>query len=268
MINQLSAVVFDWAGTMVDFGSRAPAAVFIEVFRRRGVAITSAEARAPMGMAKREHIAALAAMPEVHARWVAAQGQPAGDADIDEMYDEFLPLQLETLSDHCDLIPGAAEAAEACRALGCKLGSSTGYTHELMEIVLPAAAEQGYAPDCCLCAGDTAAGRPAPWLLFRAAEMLNVYPMARILKVDDTLVGIEAGRNAGAWTAGITRTGNLVGLSEAELAALPSAEQQMLVQAAHAKFTTSGAHYVVESVADIPQVVTQINRRLAAGERP
>ena len=29
------AVVFDWAGTTVDYGSRAPVAAFAEVFRRR-----------------------------------------------------------------------------------------------------------------------------------------------------------------------------------------------------------------------------------------
>src|SRR5262249_18319626 len=205
--------VFDWAGTTVDHGSRAPAIVFQEIFRQRGVPISAAQARGPMGMAKRDHLAAIAALPEVARAWETLHGRPVSDAARDAMSAAFLPLQRETLRHHCDVIAGVPEAVARCREAGLKIGSSTGYTRELMEIVTASAAYQGYRPDCVLCAEDVPQGRPAPYLLYAAALKLQVYPLSAMVVVDDTPVGIAAGRNAGCWTVGVTRTGNSLGLS-------------------------------------------------------
>jgi phosphonoacetaldehyde hydrolase len=49
-MTQFKAVVFDWAGTVVDFGSFAPMGVFVEAFAEFGVEVSVAQARAPMGM--------------------------------------------------------------------------------------------------------------------------------------------------------------------------------------------------------------------------
>ena len=263
----LQAIVFDWAGTTVDHGSRAPAIVFQEVFRRRGIDITEAQAREPMGMAKRDHIAAIAAMHDVSTAWSDKFGQPASNQDIDAMYADFLPLQKETLRQHCDVIAGVAEAVDHCRELGLKIGSSTGYTHELMEVVGQAARQQGYEPDCVLCAEDAPRGRPAPYLLFEAAKQLDVFPMWRIIKVDDTPVGIEAGRNAGCWTVGITLTGNCVGRSAEEVASLSVDERERLCEGAAKRLTDAGAHYTLSSVADMIDLIHEIDARIAQGER-
>lgn len=267
-LRHLQAIVFDWAGTTIDHGSRAPAAAFQEIFRRRGVEVTAAQAREPMGMAKREHIAAIVAMPTVAQAWQQTHGRPCSETDIDALYEDFLPLQKSVLAQHCDMIPGVVEAVTACRRLGLKIGSSTGYTRALMEIVSKSAREQGYAPDCVICAEDTSRGRPAPFLLYEAAQRLDVYPLWNVVVVDDTPVGIEAGRNAGCWTIGITRTGNGVGLSLQELAALPPEEVQRCCAAAGARLRDAGAHDLLESAADIVPVLEQIEGRLRNGEIP
>lgn len=264
----IRAVVLDWAGTTVDHGSRAPAMVFQEIFRSRGVHVTVAQAREPMGMAKLDHIAAVAAMPEVAEAWEAKYGQSCTQADIDAMYADFLPLQLKTLDQHCDLIEGVVEAVAELRARGLKIGSSTGYTRRLMEVVSAAATPQGYTPDCVLCAEDAPRGRPAPFLIYEAAMRLDVYPLTGIVKVDDTAVGIQAGRNAGCWTVGISRTGNCVGLSPEELESLAPHERKERVEAASLTLTEAGAHEVIESVADLPAVVNRFEQKLCQGERP
>ena len=264
----LKAIVFDWAGTTIDHGSRAPAMVFQEIFRRRGVEITIQQAREPMGMAKRDHIAAIGAMPDVATAWESTHGRTFADEEIDLMYAEFLPLQKETLRDHCQLIHGASKAVEQCRRLGLKIGSSTGYTRELMEVVSQAAREQGYQPDCVLCAEDAPRGRPAPFLLHEAAKRMDVYPMWSIVKVDDTPVGIEAGRNAGCWTIGITRTGNGVGLSATEIDNLPPTEVQRVCDLAADQLNRAGAHFTVESVADVPELLMTIEQQAADGVSP
>ena len=264
----LKAVVLEWAGTTIDHGSRAPAIVFQEIFRERGIEITQAQAREPMGMAKREHIAAIGSMNDVARAWQDKYGQPPSDDDFDSMYEDFLPLQKKTLRDHCRLIDGVAEAVRECREMGLKIGSSTGYTRELMEVVSEAAGRQGYEPDCVICAEDAPRGRPAPFLLYEAAMRLDVYPLWSIVKVDDTEVGIQAGRNAGCWTVGVTRTGNCVGLSVEEVNALSDQEQRRLCHEAGETLKASGAHFIVESVTGIPAVLDVIERRAARGELP
>jgi phosphonoacetaldehyde hydrolase len=267
--DKLTAVVFDWAGTTIDHGSCAPAAVFQEIFRRRGVEITAAQAREPMGRAKRDHIASIGRMTDVDRRWKAQHaGNGIGEADIDAMYADFLPLQKETLAQHSLLIDGAAEIAKWCRAEGLKIGSTTGYTRELLEIVARAAAEQGYAPECALGAEDAPQGRPAPYMLYEVARRLQVYPLWTMVKVDDTPVGIEAGRNAGCWTVGVTRTGNGVGLSVDQWEALDRAEQQRRLEIAELSLRAAGAHAIVESVADLRPVLKDFANRLAGGELP
>ena len=152
--------------------------------------------------------------------------------------------------------------------MGLKIGSSTGYTQELMEVVSRLASDQGYTPDCVLCAEDAPTGRPAPYLLFEAAKRLGVYPMWSVVKVDDTTVGIQAGRNAGCWTVGVTRTGNEVGLSQSEFEALPESEQEELCQRASSKLIEAGAHYTIESVASLPRLIAMIDQRAVQGDLP
>jgi phosphonoacetaldehyde hydrolase len=175
---------------------------------------------------------------------------------------------LDILSSNSRLIPGCLEAVEWCRSRAIRIGSSTGYTRELMDVIVPLARAQGYAPDATVCASDVSPGRPAPWMCFENARRLGVYPMEAIVKVDDTTVGVEAGLNAGMWAVGIARSGNLVGLSEQELTQLAPADQARRVEQATADLHRCGAHFVVDTIADLPSALEDIQRRLAAGERP
>jgi phosphonoacetaldehyde hydrolase len=264
----LKALVLDWAGTTVDYGCRAPAVAFVEVFAERGVEISVQEAREPMGRAKRDHIREITEMPRVASEWRAVHGGACTEKDIDELYADFLPRQLRCIGEYSDLIPGVAETIAKCRARGLEIGSSTGYTTELIEVVMARALEQGFAPDAMLCASDIAEGRPAPWLIFENARRLGVYPMAAIAKIDDTVAGIEAGLNAGTWTIGVAKTGNEVGLSEAELDGRSAAERTQLIERARGRLRQARAHYVVDSVPEILPVLDEIDRRLAAGDTP
>jgi phosphonoacetaldehyde hydrolase len=267
-IGRLQAAIFDWAGTIVDFGSQAPVAVFVALFERRGVAISAAQARGPMGLEKKDHIRAVAALPAVAEAWHAANGRPASEGDIEAMFQESLQLQAACVADYAAPVPGALAAVAACRADGLKIGSTTGYSRPIMAALLPAAAAYGYAPDALVCPDEVPAGRPAPWMIFRNAEQLGVYPMAAIVKVGDTVPDIAEGLNAGVWTVGLTRSGNELGLSAEAAAALAPAELAARLAAVGARLRQAGAHYLIETVADLPPVLNAINARLACGERP
>ena len=264
----LKAIVLDWAGTTVDYGCYAPAVVFIEVFKRRGVPITIEEARAPMGMYKKDHIRAITQMESVARRWQEIHGRKPTEDDVEAMFRDFVPLQLACIAEYADPIPGTLEAVAELRQRGLKIGSCTGYTREMMEVLLPEAAKRGYAPDVTVCASDVPAGRPEPWMCFQNAMQLRAYPMEALVKVDDTVPGIEEGLNAGMWTVGVAKTGNEIGLNEAEIAALPPEELQAKLERAYQRMYQAGAHYVVDGIWDVPAVLDDINARLARGERP
>jgi phosphonoacetaldehyde hydrolase len=264
----LQAVVFDWAGTMIDHGSQAPMGVFVKVFAKFGVEITVDEARGPMGMAKRDHIATLLRQPRIAALWAEKHGRAPDEAAIDAIYEVFVPMNVAVVADYATLIEGAAETAQALRARGLKIGSTTGYTREIMAPVLPLAAAQGYAPDSLVCAGDLPAGRPSPLMMYRSFLDLGVWPAWSVVKVDDTEVGIAEGLNAGSWTVGVALTGNVFGLNLAETEALDPGEFDRMRDLAHARLTRSGAHFVIDSVAELMPILDLIDGALARGERP
>lgn len=137
------AVIFDISGTVMDFGSRGPVAAFVELFARHGVAITEAEARAPMGKHKLDHVWALLTNPEVAERWRQAHGALPDRATLEVMYAGFGPLQIEVLKGYMDLLPGVAEVTAALRGRGIRIGSTTGFETGMMRDLKMAAAAQG-----------------------------------------------------------------------------------------------------------------------------
>ena len=268
MTSKIAAVLFDWAGTIIDYGSRAPVEVFVSVFEAMGIPISADEARLPMGMAKREHIAAICRMPSVCDRWLSKFGSSPSERDIDSLYHNFLELQKTVLSKHTEAIPGASQVFEYLHSRQIAIGSSTGYTRELMAVVAPLAAKQGLEPAVIICADDVSAGRPKPWMIFEALQRLDRYPCHQCVVVDDTTVGIQAGVHAGCWTVAIRKTGNELGMSQLEVSATPIAELNGKLEQIEAKFQKIGADFVIDSVADLPIVLEEIERRLGRNELP
>jgi len=262
----IEAVLLDWAGTTMDFGCMAPAVVFMEVFKRKKVPISIDEARAPMGAHKRVHIQRISELDSVRQRWQAAHGRPPNDDDVSAMFAEFVPLQLECLSKYSTLIPGTLEAIAALRARGIKIGSTTGYLTEMMQINQKDAKRQGYEPDATVCASDVPAGRPFPHMCLQNVIKLGVSTVQACVKIDDTVPGVEEGLNAGMWTIGLAVSGNEVGLTLEDWKALPAAAQKAKRERAYARMQQCGAHYTVDSIADIMPCIDDIQARIRRGE--
>jgi phosphonoacetaldehyde hydrolase len=261
---KLRAVVFDWAGTMIDFGSRAPVVALCRAFAGEGVPIEEAEARADMGRAKRDHIAALLRQPRIARAWAVQHGVAPGEADGDRLFAAIDPMMRAAARDCATLIPGAAEIATRLQAAGVSIGSCTGYTRAMMADILPRAAEKGYRPECVVCAGETAEGRPSPLMWWKNLVELGAWPVEACVKVDDAPVGIAEGRAAGVWTVGVAASGNGVGLSAPDFAALPADERAARVAAAAETLRGAGAHVVIDTVADLPDALRALFLETAA----
>lgn len=257
-MSRFKAVVFDWAGTMIDFGSFAPMGVFVKAFQHFGLEVTIAEARGPMGLPKWDHIRAMLNQPRLAAEWAKAHGAPPSDHDVDVVYEVFVPMNEEVVADYATLVPGALAAYQALRARGLKVGSTTGYTRSIMERVLPLAAAQGYVPDCVICADDMHRGRPSPMNMYQCFIDLDVWPASAVIKVDDTEPGIAEGVAAGCVTVGVALSGNTVGKTAQELAAMTAEEIAPLRARANAILEAAGAHYVIDTVADLPRLLDRM----------
>lgn len=268
MMSDIVAVLFDWAGTMIDFGSRAPVMAMEQVFDKAGVPADEVTIRRYMGMAKREHVISILSEDEMAGRWRAARGSDWSEADVDALMVELEPAMAASASLCRDLIPGAATCASALRHKGIKVGSTTGYTRTMMADIIPAAAEQGYAPDAIVCAGETALGRPAPLMLWQAMAELSAWPAGRCVAVDDAPVGIVAGRNAGLWTIGLAGSGNGVGMTYDAFTGLSAADRMARMAPVIAEFFAAGADFVIESVADLCLAIGAIEDALTKGQMP
>jgi phosphonoacetaldehyde hydrolase len=264
----VQAVLLDWAGTTMDFGCMAPAVVFVQVFERKGVPISMEEARAPMGAHKKVHIQRITQLDSVRRRWREAHDRLPDEDDVAAMFEDFVPLQLECLSSYSALIPGTLDVVAALRRKGIKIGSTTGYTTEMTAINLRDGERQGYKPDSTVSASEMPAGRPYPFMCLQNAINLQVDCVAACVKVDDTIPGVEEGLNAGMWTVGLAISGNEVGLSLEDWQALPEDEQKVRRERAYRRMLQSGAHYVVDTIADLMPCIEDIEARIRRGERP
>ncbi|WP_079409971.1 phosphonoacetaldehyde hydrolase [Paenibacillus ferrarius] len=264
--NQIQAVIFDWAGTMVDYGCFAPLDVFLRIFEKRGIAITAEEARGPMGLLKWDHIQTLCAIPRIAQLWKDKFGVLPTDADVDDLYADFEPMLFDILPRYTDLIPGALDLVKELRARGLKIGSTTGYTAEMMNIVSREAKRKGYEPDSLVTPSEVRAGRPYPWMCYINAMNLGVYPFKAIIKVGDTISDIQEGVNAGAWSVGVVKGGSELGLTEEEVNTMPAEELKAQIAVVEKRFFQAGAHYVIPTIGDLVHVIDDINERMAGGD--
>jgi phosphonoacetaldehyde hydrolase len=264
----IKAVVLDWAGTTVDFGSLAPVAALQRAFEATGVPITPAEAREHMGVLKKDQIRFICGGERVRAQWTKRHGLPPAERDVERIFDDFLPRQAEILAEYSTPIPGVCETVETWRSGGLRIGSTTGYTRALLDVVRAEAARLGYAPDASVTPDEVGGGRPKPFMCYRNAILLGVFPLWRCVKIGDTPADIAEGLNAGMWTIALTATGNEIGISPRDWEALAPEERATREQNTARRLMDAGAHFTAPSLPDCTELLADIERRLAAGVKP
>ena len=264
----LQAVILDWAGTVVDFGSFAPTQIFVEAFAEFDVQVSIEEARGPMGMGKWDHIRTLCDQPQVAERYRKAFGRTPTDDDVTAIYQRFMPLQIEKIAEHSALIPGALDTIAQLRVQGIKIGSCSGYPKQVMDKVVALAATNGYIADHVVATDEVPNGRPWPAQALANVIALGIDDVAACVKVDDTVPGILEGRRAGMWTVALTCSGNALGLTYEQFRDLDATTLASERKRIEELFKGSRPHYLIDTINDLPAVIADINQRLARGEMP
>lgn len=264
----IRAVLLDWAGTAVDYGSLAPVSVFVEAMAQRGIEVTLEEARGPMGVAKLDHVKAILALETVMAQWQERFGRQPDERDARAIHDGLEDLMVEAAARHGQLIPGHLELVAWLRAHGIAIATGSGYTRTMMVPVLASAKAQGYEPDLVVLPEDVGAGRPFPYMAWESAKRLGIFPLSSFVKIGDTPADMREGRNAGCWCIGYSRCGNKLGLSREEDLALSCEERTMRLSAATERLRDAGAHFVVEGPWEVVAVLERIDAMVRAGRAP
>ncbi len=255
MLHDIKAVIFDWAGTMIDFGCFAPTLAFVDVFAAFDIEVSVHDARRPMGLPKRAHVETMFDSPDIKRKWQTRYGHMPTQKDINHLYEAFIPINETVAADHAALVPGALPMLKKLDQRKIKIGSTTGYTRSIMEKILPIAAAQGYQPLNCVCSNDLIEGRPGPLGMYQCMVDLGVYPPHAVVKVDDTAPGIAEGVAAGCQTVGVALSSNYVGLTYQEVLNLSRHEVDEIRTTTTEKLQAAGADYVIDTIADLPSLL-------------
>ena len=259
----MEAVIFDWSGTAVDYGCFAPVRAFLAAFEAYGTRPTLEETRKPMGMLKKDHLRAMLAMPRIAESFLQATGRPCEERDAARLYETFESSLLNILAEYSEPLPHVLETAAELRARGVKIGSTTGYTARMMELVVPAAKKRGYESDLWVPPDSVGnCGRPYPYMIFRNLEQLRVSSVRKVLKVGDTVSDILEGKNAGVWTAGVIKGSSVLGLSREEFESLPPDEKESRVRQAEQAFINARADFVIRDMSELIPLMEKIDAEM------
>ena len=267
---KVRGLILDWSGSVADAYVIAPAIVFVEVFARQGVEVSMEESREPMGLRKDLHIAEMTRDPEIRERWYEAKGSYPTQDDVDRMYSDYVPIQLDCLRQYSQLLPGVIETAKKIQADGIKIGSTTGFVRSMVDILLEEARKQGFNPDATVAGDEVINGaRPKPFMLYRNLDIMDVHPIQSVIKMDDTSGGVNEGLEAGCWTVGLARYSNYMNINSVEEAeSISEDEIQRRLAKSRDLLAKSGAHYVINEFPELLGVIADVNERLSRGERP
>lgn len=258
-MTRIQGVIFDWAGTCVDYGCFAPVQAFKEAFSSIGIEVLNDEVREPMGMLKIDHIKTMLEMPRIQKCFQDLYNRTYTKEDVQAIYKVFETKLMESIAQYTDVKPYVLETVEKLREKGLKIGSTTGYTNAMMQEVVTNAKAQGYEPDCWFSPDSTnGVGRPFPYMIFRNMEALHVHDVASIMKVGDTISDIKEGKNAGVISVGVLEGSSEMGLTQAEYDALSQTEKQQRLMEVENRYRQAGADYVILNLSALNTLIEQI----------
>lgn len=249
-------IIFDWAGTTVDYGCMAPVRAFDEAFKSFGIEPTMEEIRKPMGMLKVDHVRTMLKMERINNLWKEKYNRDWTEDDVQKIYEISERKIFEVLDKYTDIKPHVLETIIEIRNKGLKIGSTTGYTSDMMKIVTDRAKQQGYTPDFWISPDMVnSKGRPYPYMIFRNMEALELISVDKVLKVGDTIADIKEGVNAGIDTVGIIEGSSLMGLSQEEYEALSEDKKNAMDLKVVSAYQDAGTKYIIRDISGLLDIL-------------
>lgn len=261
-MHKIEAVIFDWAGTTVDFGCFAPLEVFINIFKKKDIDVSIEEARKPMGMLKIDHIRTMLEMDNIEKQWTEKYNRKPNETDVEELYEAFETELMSSLKKYTDPIEHVVTTINKLKENGIKIGSTTGYTKEMMEVVTEEAKKKGYAPDYLATAEDVGGyGRPYPYMIFENIKQLGIPSIYEVIKVGDTVSDIKEAKNAGLISVGVVDGSSIMGLNEEEFNEMNDEDKNKHREKVKETFKEAGADYTILNLGELPKLIEDIEQK-------
>ncbi|ALV46760.1 HAD family hydrolase [Arthrobacter alpinus] len=206
----IELAVFDMAGTTVDDHGIVYIALK-DAVEETGATVATADLQEWMGADKISAITAL----------MRLGNQKPTEQRVAAAFVRFREILAERYAATPPVaLPGVEEAMAILRGRGIKVALTTGFDDAVAYPLLESlgwavGAGTGTTVDAVVTTSDVVAGRPAPFMIHRAMEKTGVHNVRKVLAAGDTVVDVQAGRNAGGISVGVL-TGKL---SAKELAA-------------------------------------------------
>ena len=268
---KLRGCIFDWSGTLIDKYSIAPVRSLIDTFRDFKIDVTGDDVRSAMGIRKDEHIKDILNKEHVKSQWMKLYKVPPTNTNFEELNLHYQMKQLDTISEYTEIIPGVrSQLLYFKNNRRLLFGGTTGFYNNITEKIKEDIRKQGLILDAFVSGDDVKNGsRPNPFMLFRCMELLGISNVRSVLKVDDTIAGVQEGLNAGVWTVGVARYSNYMNIhSLDDLEKIDINDYNERVRYSYQKLLHSGAHYVINDLSELDNVIRDINSRLKRGESP
>ena len=186
---RIRLVILDVAGTIIEDRGEVLAA-FRNALRNNGIEAEESQLQEWKGASKREVIRHF-----VERQPRAALGATA--SKVERTYSDFREiLESHYYKNGANPIAGAQATFEWLRNHDIRLATTTGFYREVNNLILTQAGWQKTF-DASICSDDVPLGRPAPFMIFRAMEVVRVTDVAQVVNVGDTPLDLQAGSNAG-----------------------------------------------------------------------
>lgn len=258
-MKKIEAVIFDWAGTLVDYGCMASAITYKEIFKEYGVTLKNQDVRNGMGLDKVDHVRKILSIDHVAEQWLKNTGMEPNEGDVREINRKFEKGIINNFEKYTEPKEYVKVTIDQLRMQGIRIGSTTSYTHEMADVLMKLTKKNDILIDLVINSQDTnGLGRPYPYMIFKNMERLGISSVKNVVKVGDTVNDIKEGVNAGVYSIGITDGSSEMGLSYDEFEALSEAEKEERRNVVRERFKRAGAFYVMNNVKSLPYIINAI----------
>ena len=261
----IRACVFDLGGTIVDRYCATPLFSIKRAFLRNRINIPERVILKDMGMSKNKHIGKILFDNYVQKKWFNEYGKFPDSLDCDIIYEDFKTLQ-NVNSKEITILPETAHAFEYLKKMDVKIGVTTGFDKENMDIILSMMEDEGLYVDGAVSSTCLSRSRPYPDMINKLKKDFEIENDYQLIKFDDTPVGIKEANNGGFWSVGVTKWSSLMEIVEPEdimgNGLMSSDEYRCKLDKTRESLIKSGADLVIHDLNEINMVLREIHRSI------
>lgn len=263
----IRACIFDLGGTIVDKYSLTPFLSFKDAFKKLNINISDKLIYKDMGKDKKEHIQLILEDSNIRKQWFSNNNTLPNIHDINHIYNLFNQHQYKN-SKFIDIIPETYDCINYLRNNNINTGCTTGFNKENMNNIKYLLKENNlnldsYVSSTCVKKQDgTYFTRPCSGMIYQNLKNLNLTSTKNVIKVDDTNIGIEEGKNSGCITVGVARWSTYMKVSPSTLRNINDDILNAKIKESRKILSNSNPDFLITSLNELPSIISFINNKV------